>query len=299
MDDVDGVALPLRPGLVEHPGAVHRGAAGAAGRGRQPAGRADRVRAGPAAPGEGQAGSRLQVRAGRGRLPQAALRRVPARPRVPAVAAGRRPGRARRRHLQRAEHQPDRRGDDDQERGLRDGVPARGAGRGGRVGVDARRVRLRPRVPRADGGGGADLLVVGARPVPPVGSGREHPDAVPGRVRVALPRRVRAADRLHGQSLRGRLDAAHRGRPGGRPGRGPHPVQLAGDGGGDAERDAAGGVRPRDPGPVGDRRGARVGEAVRVAALRPGGAAGVLRRRCARPPRRPRRGTGSCRRRGT
>ncbi len=72
------------------------------------------------------------------------------------------------------------------------------------------------------------------------------------------PRRVRAADRLHGQSLRGRLDAAHRGRPGGRPRSGPHPVQLAGDGGGDAERDAAGGVRPRDPGPVGNRRGARV-----------------------------------------
>ena len=66
-------------------------------------------------------------------------------------------------------------------------------------------------------------------------------------------------------------------RPRGRPGRGPHAVQLAGHGGGDAERDAAGGVRPRDPGPVGDRRGARVGEAVRVAALRPGRAAGVLR----------------------
>ena len=277
LDDVDGVALPLRPGLVEHPGAVHRGAAGAAGRGRGATGRADRVRAGPAAPGEGAAGPRLQVRAGRGRLPEAALRRVPAGPGVPAVAARRRAGGARGRHLQRAQQQPDRRGDDDQERGVRDGVPARGARRRRRVRVDARRVRLRPGIPRADGGGRADLLVVGARPVPPVGSGREHADAVPGRVRVALPRRVRAADRLHGQPLRRRVDAAHGGRPGSRPGRGAHPVQLARHGGGDAERDAAGGVRPRDPGAVGDRRGPRVGEALRVAALRPGGAAGVLR----------------------
>ena len=70
-----------------------------------------------------------------------------------------------------------------------------------------------PGFPVADERRRADLFVVGARPVPPVGARREHADAVPGRVRVALPRRLRAADRLHGQPLRGRLDAAHGERP--------------------------------------------------------------------------------------
>ena len=43
------------------------------------------------------------------------------------------------------------------------------------VRVDARRVRVRPRVPRADGRRGADLVVVGARAVPPVGARRRTP----------------------------------------------------------------------------------------------------------------------------
>src|ERR1700733_9249095 len=48
LDDVDGVPLSLRPGVVEHAGAVHRGAAGAAGRGRRPARHQDRLRPGAA-----------------------------------------------------------------------------------------------------------------------------------------------------------------------------------------------------------------------------------------------------------
>ena len=55
--------------------------------------------------------------------------------------------------------------------GFQRGVLGGGAG----VRVDARRVRVRPRVPRADGGRRADLVVVGARAVPPVGAGGEHP----------------------------------------------------------------------------------------------------------------------------
>ncbi len=81
--------------------------------------------------------------------------------------------------------------------------------------------------------------------------------------------------------------------------RGLHAVQVARLGRRHAERDAAGRVRPRDPGAVGDRRGAGVGEAVRVAPVRARRAARVLRGgardgRGRRPP-----STGSCRRPGT
>ena len=71
LDHVDGQPFPLRPGLVGHPGRVHRVPAAAARRGRQPARGAHRVRARGAAPGRGPAGPGLQVRPGRDRLPQA------------------------------------------------------------------------------------------------------------------------------------------------------------------------------------------------------------------------------------
>ncbi len=61
-----------------------------------------------AAPGRGPPRPGLQVRAGRDRLPQAALRRPPRGPGRPAGLHQGGPDRARRRHLQRAQHQPDR-----------------------------------------------------------------------------------------------------------------------------------------------------------------------------------------------
>ena len=167
------------------------------------------------------------------------------------------------------------------------------------LGVDARRVRLRPGVPRADGRGRADLLVLGARAVPPVGAGREHPDAVPGRVRVALPRRRRPAHRVHGQPLRRGLGAAHGQGPARGPGRGLRAVPLAGPGRRHPQRDAAGRLGPRDPGPLGDRRRPGVVGAVPVAAVHARHPAGVLRRGAGASRKPSRRSTGSCRRPGT
>ena len=221
LDHVDGQPLPLRPGVVEHPGPVHRGAAQPAGRGRQAAGRQERVRAGRRAPGQGQAGHRLQVRAGRDRLPQAVLRRLPAGPRGPAAADGRGPGGDRRRQLQRAEHQPDLRRGHHPQRRVRHRVPAGRVRRRPAQRVDARRVRPRPGLPGPDGGGRADLLGVGARAVPPVGPvrrrGRRPADAVQHRVRVDLPGRRRPAHRVHGAPLRRGLAAALAAGPGRRP----------------------------------------------------------------------------------
>ena len=141
LDDVDGQPLPLRPGVVEHPGPVRRGPAQPARRGRPDARRQGRLRAGRRAPGQGQEGRRLQVRAGRDRLPEAVFRRLPAGPGGPAAADGRRPGGDRRRQLQRAEHQPDRPRSHHPQRRLRDRIPAGRVRRRPEIGVDARRVR--------------------------------------------------------------------------------------------------------------------------------------------------------------
>ncbi len=172
LDDVDGQPFPLRPGVVDHAGAVHRGAARAAGRGRRAARHPDGVRPGAAAPGEGAAGRGLQVRARGGRLPQAALRRLPRGPGAGAGPAGGRAAGTGRRHVQRAEHQPHRGRGHDPQRRLRRRLPARRARRRPALGVDARQLRARPGLPRADGRRRADLVVVGARAVPPVGTGR-------------------------------------------------------------------------------------------------------------------------------
>ena len=180
LDHVDGQPLPLRPGVVEYPGPVHRGAAQPAGRGRPAAGRQDRVRAGRRAPGQGQEGHRLQVRAGRDRLPQAVFRRLPAGPGGPAAADGRRPGRDRRRQLQRAEHQLDLRRSHHPQRRLRHRVPAGRVRRRPAQRVDARRVRPRSGLSGPDGRGRPDLVGVGARAVPPVGPVRGRRAAATG-----------------------------------------------------------------------------------------------------------------------
>ena len=95
-----------------------------------------------------------------------------------------RAGGARRRHLQRAEHQPHRA----PSRRSATSSTAIGYQRdvlGGdpRDRLAARRVRARPAVPRAGGRRRADLVVVGARPVPPVGADR-RPTAGYGDPRV-------------------------------------------------------------------------------------------------------------------
>ena len=131
--------------------------------------------AGPARP-------RLQVRAGRDRLPQAALRRAPRGPRGPARLHQGGPDRARRRQLQRAEHEPDLRRVHYPQRRLRHRLPARRTRRRPAHLLDAGCVRLRSRLSRHHGRGRAHQLVLGARPVPPVGAepvGRRQPaDAV-------------------------------------------------------------------------------------------------------------------------
>ena len=109
--------------------------------------------------------------------------------------------------------------------------------------------------------------------------GRQHPDAVPHRVRVALPRRPRAADQLHGQPLRGRVGHPPGARPGRGAGGGAGPARHARPGRRHPQRAAAGRRRPRDPGPLGHRPAPRLRGPLRLAALRDRAAARVLRRR--------------------
>ena len=102
---------------------------------------------------------------------------------------------------------------------------------------------------------GLTSVGVGARAVPPVGPGggrrRDRPDAVRQRVRMALAGRPRAAHRVHGPSLRGRLGAAHAAGPAGGRGRGLRPVPRAGPGGSHPERHAAGRHRTMSSRPAG------------------------------------------------
>ena len=166
--DVPGLALPLRPGLVEHPGGLHRDL----GRDDPVPGAVPGARPGArqVAPRDGPARSRLQVRPRRARLPQAVLGRLSRGPRLRPPAPGRRPARVRRRHVQRAEHEPDERGIDDPQRDLRDRLPARRPGRRPGHRLAARRVRARPAVPRDHGRRRRVLELVGSRPVPRMGS---------------------------------------------------------------------------------------------------------------------------------
>ena len=283
LDHVDGQPLPLRPGVVGHPGPVHRVAAAAARLRRRAPGGPDRVRAGPPASGQGPGGPRLQVRAGRDRLPQAALRRVPRRPGRPAAVHRRRPYRDRRRQLQRAEHQPHRGRGDDPQRRLRGRLPARRPRRRPADRLDAGRVRARPGVPGADGGGRADVLLVGAGPVPPVGPvghrGRQPAHAVRQRVRVDVTRRPWPAHVVHGQPLWRRLADAEAAGPGGGGNRGVQPVPAPRRGRRDPQRAAAGRRRPRDPAALGHRDPPGLERPLRLAEVRDRRAGRFLRGR--------------------
>ena len=168
-----------------------------------------RLRPGQRAPRNGQARTRIQVRARRGRLPQALLGHPPRGPRRPAPADRRRPRRGHGRHLQRAQHQPHQPRDGDPELRARHRLSARRDGRRPGDRVAARRLRPRPAVPRDGRRRRADVQFVGARPVPPVGSDgrrrRSRTHAVRQRVRVDGAVGPRPADALHARPLRGRL----------------------------------------------------------------------------------------------
>ena len=109
--------------------------------------------------------SGLPLRPGRARLPQALLRHLPGAASSAAAAARRGPGRARRRDLQRAEHQPHQQRDDDPELRLRHRLPARHPRRRPADRLAAGRVRPRPPVPRTRRQGRAHRERVGARAV--------------------------------------------------------------------------------------------------------------------------------------
>ena len=294
--DVPGLALPLRPGLVEHPGGLHRDL----GRDDPVPGAVPGARPGArqVAPRDGPARPRLQVRPRRARLPQAVLGRLSRGPRLRPAAPGRRPARVRRRHLQRAEHEPDERGIDHPQRDLRHRLPARRPGRRPGHGLAARRVRARPAVPRDHGRRRRDLELVGARAVPRMGSqlgprpgpdalrraggGRPPADAVPDGVRLDRAERAGPADELHGRPLFGRLVDGRRADARGGRGRGPSPVHRARHDGGHQERHAAGRHRLHAAQQVGQRDPARLEQPLRLAQVHDGHPARVLRRRARR-----------------
>ena len=148
---------------------------------------------------------------------------------------------------------------------------------------------LRSGLPGPDGRGGPGRVRVGQGPVPSVGPEperrRQHPDAVPQRVRVDLAGWRRPADRLHAQSLRGGLGDPGRARPGrGAAGR-VRAVRAARAGRRDPQRAAAGRRRPRDPVPLGDPDLPGLERPLRLAAVRDRGARASSSPRCAGTPR--------------
>ena len=171
LDDVHDQPLPLRPGVVEHPGRLHqrvdRGPA-------RPLPADQRVRPGARPPRDGPPRAGVQVRAGRGRLPQAVLGHPSRGPRRPAPVHRRRPRRGDGRRLQRAQHQPHQPRDDDPKLRARHGFSARHPRRRPGHRVAARRLRPRPAVPGHGGRRRADLQLVGPRPAPPVGPDAER-----------------------------------------------------------------------------------------------------------------------------
>ena len=150
LDDVHGLALPLRPGLVEH-----------AGR-RTPTTGTATGPDWPTRPAFQQHGFALvkahletgavAIRTTTSSWPSSTTSSPTGTPtRRSARSCGGcspRAGRARRRHLQRAEHQPDRRRVDDPQPRLRHRLPARRPRRRPADRLAARRVRARPAVPR-------------------------------------------------------------------------------------------------------------------------------------------------------
>ena len=150
--------------------------------------------------------------------------------------------------------------------------------------VDAGRLRLRPGLPGPDGGGRDDRVLLGQGAVPPVGSGphrgRQPADAVRGRVRVGGTGWHRAADQLHGQSLRRGLGHPAGDRPACRRGRGLPAVPRAGAGRRHPQRAAAGGRRPRHPVALGHRDPPRLECPLYLAAVRDRGAGASSSPRC-------------------
>ena len=219
LDGVDDLALPLRPGVVEHAGRVHRDVGRAARDRRSSSGRPSSRPDSPSStrtsrpPGATPTTSSCSPRS---TTSSRTGTRVPEQRALPAPAARRGPPRDHGRHLQRAEHQPDHDRDDDPQLRARHRLPARRPRRRPAHRLAARRLRPRPAVPRPRGRRRADVVVLGARPVPPVGAdavaaaprgrlGRPVGDAVPGRVRVDLAVGQGRADALHAGALLGRL----------------------------------------------------------------------------------------------
>ncbi len=179
--------------------------------------------------------------------------------------------------------------DDDPQPRLRGGLPARRARWRPAHGLAARRVRPRPAVPRARRRCRAGLVVLGPRPVPPVGTDADHlraggarvgrpvHDAVPRRVRVALPVRARRADPLHAGPLL--VGLAHRlaADPGRRRGQRVPAVPAAEDGRRDPQRAAAGRHRLQPAGQVGHRDPPRLERPVHLAAVDLRAPEGILR----------------------
>ena len=204
LDDVHGQPLPLRPRLVEHPGRLHqrvdRGPAG-------PVSADQRLRARQRPSRNGAARARIQVRARRGRLPQAVLGHPPRGPHRPAPADRRGPCGDHGRNVQRAEHQPDPPGNGHPELRARHRLSARRHGRVTGHRLAARRVRPRPAVPRHGRRRRTDVEFLGARAASPVGADgrrrRPRAHAVRQRIRVDGAVGPRTADALHARPLRG------------------------------------------------------------------------------------------------
>ena len=128
-----------------------------------------------------------------------------------------RPGRDRRRQLQRAEHQPDLRGVDHPQRGLRPRLPARRARRrpARPPGCWTRSASTR-RYPGLMAAAGLAESAWARGPFHQWGPngtvGGQHADAVRQRVRVDVAGRQRPAHRLHAATTTGRLGHPARGR---------------------------------------------------------------------------------------
>ena len=176
LDDVHGQPLPLRPGVVEHPGRLHQ----PVDRGAARSGQADqRLQPGGRAPRTGAQGTRYKfvlaevdyLKPYWDTLPEdrAYLRRLHRR--GPRGDHGR--------HLQRAEHQSHQPRDDHPQPPVRHRLSARRDRRRAGHRLAAGRVRPRPAVSGYGGGCRADVQLMGARAVPPVGSdaARRRPGA--------------------------------------------------------------------------------------------------------------------------
>ena len=169
LDSVHDSPLPLRPGVVEHPGRLYRDL----GQGRLGMGGGvpiARLPSGRRSPRCRPPRSRLRLRSGRARLPQALLGRPSRGSRLHQTAARRGTSGIGGRHLQRAQHQPHRLRDHDPQSGLRRRLPARRDGWRPCHGLAARRLRARPAVSWSGRLRRAHLELVGTRAVSCLGA---------------------------------------------------------------------------------------------------------------------------------